>query len=696
MGEVSIDNFTNLDIVLPHSFLKESILAHESGNTDVIQWIGKEDADILTTNIATCCHNEDNKKLLLISVNRVKFNISERKITCRFSEVSRYSDLQTDEQNPSDAPTCEAKPTDNATESKPNEMVVAEDAIHTEHKIIDSTNPSGVELEKTADLTEATNTPAKRKRGRPRKNLTNKENKDITSKGIISSNISSSEVSERRYGLRGVKLSSVIMRAEKGMGDNVEDKIYQKATIKTETNLSEEIPEGLPGTHEDVESYSSENSQCDEQEKWVDYDPMESDGDHDWTGTLKKKRGRPRKKSKGSVQQRVRRSIDLGDNIPTYRRRPRNNQRSEACKYCKKKFCDYTGVDLHVRRWHQKECDIESYLNELKERKIVICDVCNVSCPDRIQLQMHENRAHYRNDTVKCRVCNKIYKNIQSLRNHISAVHAVKGQPQLCHLCPAKFKWAITLRYHIEEIHEGKMNIVCKVCNKKFYRKAQLTRHERIHGSDESKKLVCPSCGKGFWYECNYQRHMTLVHGPAMENYHCSYCGKGFNQKSAMVSHVQKVHLNIYPFRCPQCKMGIGRRKLLQEHMEKVHNICAIQILSNPMGRFKYGRNSEDLFYCSHCSLSFCYKTKMIEHMHIDHGKEFPYMCKHCCQGFLEKHFLINHLKKAHSSSQDDHEVMDATVPEECTQVMADEINMDSKTRNNLITKLQVFTPWLL
>ncbi|XP_033759314.1 zinc finger protein 354C-like [Pecten maximus] len=514
-------------------------------------------------------------------------------------------------------------------------------------------------------------TPVKRKRGRPRKDLTNKENKDNETKSDSVSIPATISNDKRRYGLRGVKLSSVIMRAEKGIGDNVEEKIYQTSAIKTEIKTEIDAGETLvsepvstvPAAEAVIELAKSNN--IDEEQ---DKDTVNGEGSPDNEWTPKRKPGRPRKKFKLDSPRKVRKVIDLGDNIPVYKRRQRNNVRSKSCKYCDKKFCDYTGVDCHVRRWHQKEKDVDEYLEKLKELKVETCRICNTRCTDRIQLQIHENRFHFRNETVKCKVCNKMYKNVQSLRNHTLAVHGVKGQPHLCHHCPAKFKWAMTLKQHIEEIHEGKMNIVCKVCNKRFARKAQLTRHERIHGSDESKRLVCPTCGKGFWYECNYQRHIRIVHGPVKENFHCSYCGKGFNLKSAMVSHVQKVHLNIYPFRCPQCKIGMGRRKLLEDHMAQAHNMSDIQVLSAQRGRFKYGRNSEDLFYCSHCSLSFCYKTKMVEHMHIDHGTEFPFMCEHCCQGFLEKHFLVNHLKKAHGSTQEEESISTPTQSEDTLQ----------------------------
>ncbi|XP_069104266.1 zinc finger and BTB domain-containing protein 41-like [Argopecten irradians] len=669
MDADSFNNFCSLDVTLPITFLKESLLAHESDNSDIIHWIAKgvdipgqdkfnfsnfTETNIVTQSNTTLSQNEASgkKKVILISVKSANFKVTDRKIACSFSEIVRSD-------NPHDAGSDIQKPVvqdSNDGKCVQDKHVVTSEEVDTSSREIPSSN--------LPDIC----TQVKKKRGRPRKDLTNKENNNKTvpssSPPVIVSN------DTRRYGLRGVKLSSVIMRAEKGIGDNVEE-IYQtpsiKTEVKTEINDEEEnltsdlVSTGNTQNDESLVECVNNNSIDEDQNKDIgDGESCSDSPDKEWTP--KRKPGRPRKNFKHDSPRRVRKVIDLGDNIPVYKRRQRNNLRSESCKYCKKKFCDYTGVDIHVRRWHQKEKDVEEYLDHLKDLKIEVCRVCNEKCTDRIQLQIHENRFHFRNETVKCKVCNKMYKNIQSLRNHTLAVHGVKGQPHLCHHCPAKFKWATTLKQHIEEIHEGKMNMICKVCNKKFARKAQLTRHERIHGLDQSKRLVCPACGKGFWYECNYQRHIRIVHGPVKENFHCSYCGKGFNLKSAMVSHVQKVHLNIYPFRCPQCKIGMGRRKLLEIHMAQAHNMTDVEIQGAQRGRFKYGRNSEDLFYCSHCSLSFCYKTKMVEHMHIDHGTEFPFMCEHCCQGFLEKHFLVNHLKKAHGTTLEEEPVQSTTL----------------------------------
>lgn len=267
-----------------------------------------------------------------------------------------------------------------------------------------------------------------------------------------------------------------------------------------------------------------------------------------------------------------------------------------------------------------------------------------------------------RQNTNYCQRCRKTYKNFQTLRNHIRYVHKTPGQQNHCKLCPAKFKHMSVLKQHIDEIHNKKISFTCAVCKKEFARRNQYNRHMLCHSEDKSKRLKCPHCEKRFSFKYNLSRHIELVHKPSTESFHCSYCGKGFNLKAAMVSHVQQVHFNIYPFQCSvdDCKMGFSRQKHLLEHMQQSHSDVAFKPKQYKRGRFKYGRTDEDLFFCSHCRISFCYKAKLVEHMHFAHNNAFPFVCNECSQGFVEKTYLLHHLKHAHNQNVDDKAVEEA------------------------------------
>lgn len=344
---------------------------------------------------------------------------------------------------------------------------------------------------------------------------------------------------------------------------------------------------------------------------------------------------------------------DMTD-MPLYERRARNRSRDAKCKYCSKKLCDYTGVYAHVSKYHSKEEDVQDYLKDLKGLQVVKCSTCELTFPSRHHLHTHEDREHLKVGEVMCTTCKKSYKNIQSYRNHVAAVHCKISNTNMCHLCPAKFKWASTLKHHMEEIHEGKKDYQCKVCDKRFYKKAHVSRHERIHGLDASKKILCPECGKAFWFNCNLERHRKVMHQQVEEKFHCSYCGRGFCQKASMITHVQLFHFNMHAFVCKTCDIGFTRSKHLQRHMTDAHNQVGFIVDESSKKMSKYHRTTDDLFYCTFCSDSFCYKSKLVEHMHHSHAASFPYACDECKQGFLEKDFLLYHQKMAHGAKIDD------------------------------------------
>ncbi|XP_061170917.1 zinc finger protein with KRAB and SCAN domains 8-like [Saccostrea echinata] len=435
-------------------------------------------------------------------------------------------------------------------------------------------------------------------------------------------NIVPLETEGKRYSLRGVKISESIMNAEKGIESNGNGR-DSNVTLSSAHNQSEDTVDALDHTAVDTEDLNALKI-------------FESEEDLRLT-------------AKGSV--------------------------SSESKI----------EDLH--NINQNKSVVQGFSDQLSSKPSKSCDSRKIT--NKLTHESNEKTQNYvegHNDFSKskpyiCHRCEKSYKNFQTLRNHIRYVHRITGQQNHCKLCPAKFKHLSVLKQHCDEIHSKKINFTCTICKKDFARKNQYNRHMLSHGGDKSKLLNCPHCEKGFWFRYNLTRHIELVHKPSAENFHCSYCGKGFNLKAAMVSHVQHVHFNIFPFQCSVdgCKMGFSRQKLLMEHMQQSHADVTYKPPQLSRGRYKYGRSDEDLFFCSHCRVSFCYKAKLVEHMHFAHNDSFPYICDQCSQGFVEKSFLLHHLKYAHNQNIENKEIEQAkeTVEdmEELTEIEKRDVN---------------------
>ncbi|KAL5004435.1 hypothetical protein ScPMuIL_017891 [Solemya velum] len=618
----------SLKLVIPIDFLKESIKSRSKSKSQTppeLSWEGlmpdqnvpcKVSTIALSNTMSSETSTKKQTPLLMISVSELELKVTNGQLHFKLSSVEKTCHKNSFLQNTSENDTISSQ---QSTDSSQTKLLKEPDSNNSEytksaflekvsikHRKVDETKNESdlvdqiksedriddVDLEENKTNRTENETHVKtsiRKLSRPLKRKTLEKIENINN---------DSGNTEKRYCLRGVKLSKKIMESEKH--------VTKSGNIKLD--LSE-----------------PDCSDNDEQ-------------DDDYKGE----------------KTRSRLVIDCG-NVPTFARRKKGSMKA-PCKYCKKCFVDYTGVEDHVKRFHGNQENLSSYLEELSELKKERCETCDVEFANRHQLHDHEDRVHLKISGMKCHICGKTYKNLACLRMHIRVVHIMSGKTShMCHMCSAKFKWAITLKQHIEEVHEGIKPHSCKTCGKKFYRKSGLNRHEKIHGFDESKKLFCPQCGKWFWFESNLQRHIQVVHNAAVgETFHCSYCGKGFNRNTKMLAHIQHVHFVLPPFTCEICKEAFRRSKPYEEHMAKSHGQTNFKILANRPEHFKYNRTPEDLLYCSYCNQSFCYKAKLVEHMHFTHSDAFPFKCKTCNQGYLERGFLKNHLAKAHPTLKAD------------------------------------------
>lgn len=321
--------------------------------------------------------------------------------------------------------------------------------------------------------------------------------------------------------------------------------------------------------------------------------------------------------------------------------------KDKTCKFCSYASSEYFRVYDHVKRKHSQENGVTDFLTELENLKIIKCGTCNIELSSEKQLHFHERKEHAK---ATCQICFQNFKNAVTLKTHIQNIHEAKYRvAAICEDCSATFKSLFALKQHRESVHKRSRSFSCHVCGKKFPNQAQLRRHHRIHGLAEEKRVKCEFCKKSFLYKHNLLRHVELVHSSQSkeEKYHCSYCGKGYTQKLNMISHVQHIHFNIFPYSCKECKATFTKSHFLLDHMMSVHKQTGVKIPESTRNQ-RYGKDDEDKFTCAFCSKCFVHKVRLIEHVHLDHSKAFPFLCHLCNQGFLNKSFLCMHSLKAH------------------------------------------------
>lgn len=463
----------------------------------------------------------------------------------------------------------------------------------------------------------------KGKRGRPRKGSGKSSKKVIHVPSKESQNFRGDTVStesesgnvyespNERYSLRGKKIDPKIMRAEKGF--------YEQETYTCSKSANGNMT--IYDFTDDITDF--------EQKKLLE-------------------KGVPQENKTFSNTKENNENIFALSNKKPWTKVRVKRLKDKFCKLCKYASSEYSRVLEHVKKKHKQEAGVLEYLQELETLQLSKCDLCNLEFHSESKLNMHIKKEH---GNTTCNLCSQKFKNAVTLKNHIRNIHErTEDISAICEHCPASFKSFFSLKQHQESVHKDNKSFPCHMCSKRFINASQLRRHTRVHGFGAEKRLYCDICKKMFLYRHNLQRHMELIHSQSSktEKYHCSYCGKGYTQKMNMISHVQHVHFNIFPYSCKQCKVTFPKSHFLLEHMMSVHKQTGVKIPESSRNQI-YGKDDKDKFFCVYCNEGFLHKISLIEHMHFDHSKAFPYLCEHCSQGFLNKTFLALHSLKAHN-----------------------------------------------
>uniref|UniRef100_A0A060TAS6 ARAD1B09482p n=1 Tax=Blastobotrys adeninivorans TaxID=409370 RepID=A0A060TAS6_BLAAD len=121
-----------------------------------------------------------------------------------------------------------------------------------------------------------------------------------------------------------------------------------------------------------------------------------------------------------------------------------------------------------------------------------------------------------------------------------------------------------TMESYTYNMSEGYLKrFSCSTCRKRFARKSDLVRHERIHSGDRPNK--CHICNKAF-----IQRSALTVHSrvhTGEKPHKCDICAKSFSDSSSLARH-RRIHTGSRPYVChfPGCEKTFTRRTTLTRH----------------------------------------------------------------------------------------------------------------------------------
>ncbi|KAJ8926399.1 hypothetical protein NQ314_021185 [Rhamnusium bicolor] len=134
------------------------------------------------------------------------------------------------------------------------------------------------------------------------------------------------------------------------------------------------------------------------------------------------------------------------------------------------------------------DSNVDSIKKSIAKLKVSKCDECNLTFTSRLKLYNHRRNVHIAPGV--CNICGLVVR-ADNLKRHVQ-MHS-EG-PVACKICDKVFKNPESLRGHLL-IHKGLL-FTCEICGKTSRVKSEHHRHMKTHIDPEARKIMCTVCGK--------------------------------------------------------------------------------------------------------------------------------------------------------------------------------------------------------
>ncbi|XP_076008865.1 zinc finger protein ZFAT isoform X2 [Genypterus blacodes] len=181
----------------------------------------------------------------------------------------------------------------------------------------------------------------------------------------------------------------------------------------------------------------------------------------------------------------------------------------------------------------------------------------------------------------------------------------------------------------------------CEFCNKIFKFRHSLIAHLRTH--TQEKPFQCPHCDYASAIKANLNVHLRKHTG---EKFSCQHCPFNCLSPGHLKVHIERVHMKVKQH-CSFCRKKYSDVKNLLKHMEQQHNLKDPAIYQNYQQlRLKTRQGLRQLLYqCPTCNRRFKNQLERERHLLV-HGPQRPFACLLCDHAATKMAALAAHVRK--------------------------------------------------
>jgi uncharacterized Zn-finger protein len=205
----------------------------------------------------------------------------------------------------------------------------------------------------------------------------------------------------------------------------------------------------------------------------------------------------------------------------------------------KKRFkCEFEGCEKAYSSQSAKKLHFEEVHLQKNRKNLLCCDLCEYKHREKTVLKSHMFTKHLNLRPFKCKLCEKCYADIKSLKDHKKLKHGPNG--------PLKFE--------------------CNICGIKIASKFGLRSHKKTHID-----FQCDSCDRIFKTQLKLKIHLKLDHLIEVEEFECNLCSKKFVTKKRMLVHKKNNHNKTVKCKLEGCEQVFKMKYLMIQHYKKIH-----------------------------------------------------------------------------------------------------------------------------